>query len=138
MRWVRDHINYSHQDYCLIYPFARDPSGYGHFGRKGKKVYVHRFMCEARNGPPPSPKHHAAHSCDNGYGGCVNPWHLSWKTPSENQLEGKSHPKRILTPDAVTEIRRSALPDHVLAQHYGVRLTTVQKARLGQTWQAVP
>lgn len=134
MVWLAEHIQHD-GDACLVWPFSRDPSGYGSFGRSGKKIYAHRFMCEARNGQPPTPKHQAAHACDNGYGGCCNPKHLSWKTPGENQREGKAHPRYVLTPEAVADIRAGRDTDLGYARRYNVRPTTIQKVRLGQTWR---
>lgn len=54
-----------------------------------KGVYVSRIMCEEAHGPPPSPKHDAAHDTPNGcIGGlCVNGEHLRWATRSENMQD---------------------------------------------------
>lgn len=134
MLWFAEHR--SHQgDACLIWPFARDANGYGSTGRNGKKVWAHRYMCELVNGPPPTPKYHAAHTCNNGYGGCVNPKHLTWKTPSANQYEGKAHPRYVLTPEAVADIRTGQASDLGYSRKYNVRPSTIQKVRLGQTWK---
>ena len=87
MLWIRDVALKYNGDECLIWPFGRDPSGYGSFGRQGRKKYAHRYVCELVNGPAPNPKDHAAHSCDNGPGGCVTRRHLAWKTNAENQVD---------------------------------------------------
>lgn len=88
--WLREHADHKGDD-CLIWPFARNWNGYGHFGTtKGgrpKMFKAHREMCRLAHGEPPTPKHVAAHSCNNGHGGCVNPRHLLWKTPGENLLD---------------------------------------------------
>lgn len=82
--WLQARINYKGNG-CLKWPFSRNNSGYGQVpvGRKIRKA--HRVMCELAHGDPPSSKHHAAHSCRNR--NCINPHHLSWKTPSENQFD---------------------------------------------------
>ena len=56
---------------------------------KGRTVSVARVVCEEAHGPPPSPKHEAAHNTPNGCVGglCVNGNHLRWATKSENQLD---------------------------------------------------
>jgi hypothetical protein len=90
IQWIRDHQDYEHKDWCLMWPFYR-LRGYGSFGYLGKSYYAHRFMCELVHGKPPTPDHQAAHSCGNGHLGCVNPHHLSWKTQSENQLDCREH-----------------------------------------------
>lgn len=79
-QWLREHASHTGLN-CLAYPFFRNQwTGYAQFGFEGKMLYAHRFMCELKNGPAPSDKHHAAHTCGNGHMGCVNPMHLAWKT----------------------------------------------------------
>ena len=77
----RDHIG----DDCLLWPFSCCTPGYGQFYSNHQHQMAHRAMCIMVHGNPPSPYHHAAHSCGNRQ--CVNPKHLSWKTGSENQLD---------------------------------------------------
>lgn len=77
-------------DECLIWPYARTPAGYGVLDGHKIKV-VSRRLCEEAYGPPPTPKHHAAHSCGNGHLGCVTRRHLSWKTPKENGADRIAH-----------------------------------------------
>lgn len=89
VEWIRHHANYD-ADFCLLFPFYRDPNGYGQFGYLGKMHYAHRFMCELVHGSPP-PGHEAAHSCGNGHLGCANPKHLSWKTRSANRQDSTAH-----------------------------------------------
>src|SRR3990167_5821208 len=84
--WLRAHADY-HGDDCLIWPFARKQDGRGQIGYEGETYGAHEFMCILVNGPAPSPIHETAHSCGNGHGGCVNPKHLSWKTPTENHID---------------------------------------------------
>lgn len=108
--WLMEHRSDKSDD-CLTWPFSFC-RGYGHFGHLGEMLYAHRFMCELVHGPSPSPRHYAAHSCGNGDKGCVNPLHLSWRTPSQNQLDRTTHgrPSRggrpQFTPRQILEIRR--------------------------------
>jgi hypothetical protein len=88
IKFIRDHVSYPYKDWCLIWPFAT-ARGYGHFQYKAKRYYAHRFMCELVHGCAPSDIHEAAHAC--GDARCVNPHHLSWKTPSENQFDRWGH-----------------------------------------------
>lgn len=78
-------------DECLFWPFARHDSGYGQIHLDGKLVRVHRFLCEKRNGPPPTPRHVAAHSCGKGHLGCVTNRHLRWATHKENSADQVIH-----------------------------------------------
>lgn len=59
--------------------------------RNGKpsSVSIHRAVCEAFHGEPPSPIHHAAHL--NGVRNDNRASNLAWKTPSENEADKKIH-----------------------------------------------
>lgn len=56
---------------------------------KYKTKQVARLMCEEAHGPPPTPKHQAAHNVLDGCIGslCVNGEHLRWATAHENQMD---------------------------------------------------
>lgn len=138
-RWVRAHLDHPDKDWCLIWPFSKHPQAYADFG--GDKRSVHRFMCEYRNGPPPTPEHQAAHSCGRGHDGCVNPWHLDWKTAAENGLDRFRHsgptPRAKLTPAQVDEIRalegRAKIAD--IAEQFGVSQPNIRDILAGKLWK---
>lgn len=119
---------------CLIWPFFRDPIvGRGRMGHEGKQGWAHRFMCELVNGPPPTPKHHAAHNCGKGHLGCVHPKHLEWKIPVENYRDkikhgtnkgGRGYTK--LTPEAIADIQSHRLTQQQYMELYGLSLGGVQ------------
>jgi hypothetical protein len=136
MAWIADHIDYPHEDYCLIWPFATF-NGYGTFLEDGKKRFAHRVICGLKNGPPPTPKHQAAHSCNRGRFGCVNPHHLRWKTQSENLLEAPPRPKIKLCVAQAIEIRdlKGLEPCCDTADRYGVTECTVRDIQDGRTWK---
>tara|TARA_R100000655_G_scaffold109815_2_gene165676 strand:+ start:900 stop:1223 length:324 start_codon:yes stop_codon:yes gene_type:complete len=102
-------------------------------------------MCEKVNGPPPTPEHHAAHSCGKGHDGCVNPKHLYWATPKQNARDkithgtsnrGERHGNAKLTRDAVTDIRSNTTDSKdQLAAKYGVTRTTVNDVIAGRRWK---
>jgi hypothetical protein len=125
-------------DECIAWPFSLNPSGYGRVKVPGsnKITGAHRLICEKVNGPPPSPEHLAAHSCGKGHEGCVTKRHLSWKTPSENQLDrivhgtdgrGEKNPRARLTADAVRQIRAlsGVISHEKLGRQYGVSRPTI-------------
>lgn len=138
IEWIREHLDFPHKDWCLIWPFSRSQNGYVYC--TGDKIPVHRLMCEHRNGPPPTSEHHAAHSCGRGADGCVNPWHVSWKTIGENQVERYQHSgpsKRAkLTPEQVDEIKalKGRMRINDIASMYGVSDTNIRLILAGKLW----
>jgi DNA-binding transcriptional regulator YiaG len=128
--WLIAHVGYAGDD-CLTWPKARNGEGYGQcaVGRKVRKA--NRIMCRLVHGEPPTAKHVAAHSCNNGHLGCVNPRHLSWKTHSENvedkrqaggRMHGRGGNRTTLTPQQVAEIRafKGKMNAHEVAKLYGL------------------
>jgi hypothetical protein len=100
-------------------------------------------MCEHRHGPAPTPGHQAAHTCGNGHNGCVNPWHLNWKTPAENQCEryqqqGRIMPRQRLTPEQVDEIRSLKDRERVveIARRFQVTEANIRQIQSGKIWRA--
>lgn len=137
-QWIQDHLTYPHEGCCLIWPFARHMTGYGTIGVDGKNTYAHRYMCRLVHGEPPTPQHHAAHSCGRGPDGCVNPHHLSWKTNSENQMERRPNPlRRKMTPEQVHEIRSLKDVERVAqtAERFGITENNVRQIQSGKTWR---
>lgn len=136
MRWIAEHLD-CEKDACLLWPFSRDRAGYGVCWYKGKVIRAHRFICKWVKGPPPTAKHHAAHSCGNGHEGCVNPHHLSWKTAAANSKESASHPRFKLTPDQVRDIRalQGRERTDVIAARYGVRESTIRAIFKRRNWK---
>lgn len=91
--FIQEAVAYKGKE-CLIWPFSRHLSGYAlswllprHF------VYVSQYICSQNNGPIPTPRHEAAHSCGKGANGCVAGSHLRWATHKEN-MEDRNNYKR--------------------------------------------
>lgn len=144
LQWIHDHTLYADSD-CLPWPFNRDRAGYGLIDLPLMKQGAARYMCIVAHGEPPSSAHHAAHSCGNGNQGCVNPRHLSWKTPSENQDDrvahgtsnrGRRNGSCKLTEDQVREIRalKGTLSQSKIAAQFGVQRFAVQAIHAGKKW----
>jgi DNA-binding CsgD family transcriptional regulator len=137
-------------DDCLIWPYYRTPKGYARLMVDGRSKWVSRLVCEAACGSPPSPLHQAAHSCGNGHLGCVNPTHVRWATPSENEAD-KIRQGRVrgprgaqvgtakLTPDSVRRVRQlsSAMGPSQLARTFGVHERTIRNILSGLHWSWV-
>ena len=78
-------------DDCLEWTGGKLTNGYGTIRIIGKTKLVHRVICEAVNGAPPSPGHEAAHSCGRGAQSCITKRHLRWATPIENMADRVIH-----------------------------------------------
>ncbi len=139
--WIADHADYKHEKCCLIWPFGSNTTGYGMVTFRGKQIYAHRAMCMLVHGEPPTPSHQAAHSCGRGADGCVNPHHLSWKTPSENQndrTDMRNRPKRKLTAEAADDIRTCKGREHVVvtAERHNITEACVRQIQAGKLWRS--
>lgn len=142
IRFLRGLITHQGDD-CVIYPLSRNLNGHGACAINGKRHLAHRLMCEMAYGPPPTPKHEAAHSCGRGHDGCVNPRHLSWKTRAENQADRYIHNRkpqrrytRKLSNDQIDEIRAlgGKKTNTEIAVMFGVTRQNIRQILLGQIW----
>lgn len=145
-QWITDHIDHQ-ENCCLIWPFAKDKSGYGRFG----SGLAHRAMCSASHGSPPSARSDAAHSCNNGHLGCVNPKHLRWATRAENEADkilnktdnrGSRHGMSKLNEAQVIEIRSLYSSTNMLqkeiAETYSITRMTVSDIVRRRSWAWLP
>lgn len=138
--WIRENVFYSGQG-CLIWPFARRENGWPKMGGGSPS----RMMCELANGPAPTRKHHAAHSCGNGDLGCLSPKHLRWATATENAadkvihgtlLKGEKITQAKLTSADVLAIRVliTSSSRREIADYFGVSRPTISRIISGRTW----
>ncbi len=135
LAWLKDHLNHDGEE-CLIFPWSRNHQGYGQIGYFGKVRKAHHIMCLLAKGAPPTPRHHAAHSCLNGHLGCVHPKHLDWKTPTENRLEARPAPKRHRLPvETVLFIKNSPKSYLEISAETGVYFGTVGKIKRGELYK---
>lgn len=141
IQWIRNHEHYPHEEWCLIWPFSKT-RGYGTFSYMGKSYYAHRFMCELAHGKAPSEFHEAAHSC--GDEGCINPHHLSWKTPTQNGNDSRQHGTHVrsrygnsgkITFEQAETIRslKGVKKLRELADEYGVSESAISNVWVGKT-----
>lgn len=114
---------------------------------KVRKRGVHRLVCLAFHGRPPSPKHETAHNDGNPTRNV--PSNLRWATKIENEadkvvhgtiskgpgLKGYHHPRAKLTDEAVREIRAGTVPARYLAGKLGVHASTINRIRSGSAWR---
>lgn len=145
-KWLQDHAA-DGSDGCLIWPFSRCGKGYGQAWFRGRLCTAHRAMAMIAHGDPPTPKHHAAHSCGNR--ACVNSRHLRWASPSENESDKRLHGTAQLgsgngyarlTELVIPEIRRriaSGERSAVIAADFGVDRKTIDAIKTGKTWKHI-
>jgi len=136
-------------DECLIWPYSRVGHGYGLMTRDGDQQYTHRLLCEDVYGPPPTPRHDAAHSCGKGHDGCVTKGHLLWKTRAANMADkldhgthhrGERHGQSKLTEKQVREIKslKGVETKTALAKKFGVSWSAVSNIHSGRNWGWLP
>lgn len=137
-------------DKCIIWPFSINKvDGYAYFGTGGKDGFfgrVHAYVCEMVHGPKPTLEHQAAHSCHNRI--CINPRHISWKTPSQNMRDKRENGTTVahrtgyrgkLSPDEVREIRNleGEMTQEAIAKKFGVTQSNVRKIQTRQQWKSI-
>lgn len=140
LKWLMQQAKTSH-DECIIWPFGKSARGYGSLVFEGRRTYAHRVMTIVAHGPPPSPKHDAAHSC--GVRRCINPNHLRWASRHDNAMDRVDHGTHTrgsrsnlakLTEAAVIDIYQSRAKPIDLARKYGVARHTIYQIRGGRSW----
>lgn len=128
-------------DDCILYnEFGK--KGYPRVSYRGKNYFASNFVCRKVHGEPPSPKHHAAHSCGRGVDGCINANHLSWKLPVDNTADRLDHGTygRSLTKSEVMQIKRRLLDGDkqaAIARDFGVSRPMICKIATGRSWSKV-
>lgn len=146
-RWLLGHAKHTGQE-CLEWPFAISRWGYGFVQVGEQKRVASRVMCETAHGDAPTSSHEAAHFCGNKL--CVNPNHLRWATPSENQMDrvahetsnrGSRHGLSKLTPEKVKQIRHLAKIGQThkeIAAKMAVNRVTITDVVSGRRWAWLP
>jgi hypothetical protein len=133
-------------------PFKR-PDGYQVIGlcegngTRQKTHYVHRLVCEAFHGSPPSPDYAVAHNDGNRGNNHAN--NLRWATQCENIQDkyehgtmpiGEQHHGAKLTEASIRTIfslRRRGLTLKEIAGHFGVHFGTVARVLTRKNWKHV-
>lgn len=130
---------------CVEWPYATNTKGYGHLWVGGRDVLASRQALVLLTCCDP-PKLVARHGpCHNRT--CVNPYHLSWGTESDNARDkirdgthngGSAHHRARLTEADVREIRRryaAGALQRDLAAEYGISRGHVSGIVRGRFWQ---
>lgn len=135
-------------DDCIEWPFFRMKSGYGQVTYKKRRTLVHRLVCEISNGPAPTGKEDAAHTCGNAK--CVNRRHIRWATRAENIADkwghgtvplGELHASSKLTKLDVQMIRvllASGFTQRSIGERFGISAGAVRDILTGKNWGWMP
>lgn len=160
-RVVRDLRNHKLTGADLV-PHA-SPSGYASVDlcrdASAKAVRVNRLVCEAFHGPPPTPRHHAAHNDGDRSNNDAD--NLRWATAAENESDKSAHGTKqtgnrhwsVLKPECrakgdghglakltayvIPAIRADPRPAKIVAAEHGVHKDTINSVRSGRTWRHI-
>ena len=139
--WLEAHAHHDTDD-CLTFPFGK---GRGTVTHDGVSMNAARAMCFKAFGPPPDPSYYACHKCRGAEDGCVNPKHLYWGTPEQNQADrvkdgtmtwGEKVHSAKLSVAQVREIRRRAMSEEAdkLALEFGVKRNAIARVVNRTRW----
>jgi hypothetical protein len=145
LRWIEEVAATYEGDECLTWPYSVDLNGRGSVWVDGKSEQASRFLCTLAHGAPPDSEHEAAHICGKGHEGCLNPRHLKWKTPAENQADrlihgthnrGERCGSAKLTEVQVCQIRglRGEASHRELAERFGVSRSNIGAIQRREVW----
>lgn len=134
---------------CLKWPFGTDGNGRGMAWIDGRHELVNRYVCTLIHGDPPTPQHHAAHSCGKGHESCISPNHLSWKTKAENEADklvhgthnrGERHGRSKLTEAEVRKILdlKGIRTQSEIGSEFNVSEFTVRAIHQRRIWAWLP
>jgi hypothetical protein len=144
LRFLHEEVIPYKGDNCLLWPYARDPGGYGRIAVNRINTHVHVVVCEIVNGPRPQ-DHVVSHKCGNGHLACVAPTHLKWQIKAEDYADqiihgtvavGSRHGSSKLTEKSVLEIRSlgNKLSQEEIAKKFNVSKVTISKIMQGKSW----
>lgn len=109
-----------------------------------KRLYVHRIVCEAFHGPPPTIKSVCRHLDGNKNNNHYT--NLAWGTQKDNVHDAIAHGTHIrgervhtskLVEQDIIAIRQSPLSKKTIAEIYGVCLRTIQQICSRGRWKHV-
>lgn len=131
---------------CWVWTGGKSRQGYGQFSVDRTPQLAHRVSYSIHISASVPRALCIMHLCDNP--SCVNPFHLSVGTVSDNNADrhlkgrsrgashqGQNNPMSKLTPDDIRYIRASAQPLTVLASQYRIAFQTVSDIKRRKTWK---
>ncbi len=135
-------------DNCINSTYYKNKNGHTQIRYMGKKVPHHRVVyCLANNIDLQAISGLVVrHKCDNP--SCVNPGHLELGTQQDNVNDresrgrgadhvGAAHPRTKFTDDDIKYIRATNLNNKLLAEKYGVSVSTIVKIIAKINWKHI-
>lgn len=138
IEWLLSYKNYSSKE-CLEWPFSTNWDGYGRIRFDGMDMNTHRVMCIIAHGHPSETSLQASHKCGNTT--CVNPTHLYWATPSQNQKDiakhiGKTSRRKLSSVDAkvIKLMSKSGVSQKTISEKFNISPRMVRLIKNGECW----
>ena len=138
--WLRNAIKAAPVEQCIEWPFKKK-SGYGRVRFNGRDMAASRAALIIHTGKDPKGLHASHGPCHNP--ACVNPHHLSWKTPLENQRDrfrdgtasqGEKQGGSKLKTHQIIAIRKDERTHKAIARDYGINKSHVGKIKRRECW----
>ncbi|MGB7022330.1 MAG: hypothetical protein WBD73_00895, partial [Candidatus Acidiferrales bacterium] len=146
LKFFQDATKYQ-GDECIFWPFSKKMNyPIMRTEKRSRPKCVHRLVCSKINGPPPSDRPLAIHSCGNGHLACITPSHLRWGSVYDNLADMELHGTRArgtrlgiatLTECEAQEIYQRAHSGERtsrLAAQFKITRSTVYRIKIGKLW----
>lgn len=141
LRWMAQLAAAPGVDKCVEWPFkSRFGKGYGSTWFDGRRMGAHHAMCIIAKGPAPVGMD-CAHSCGNRI--CVNPRHLRWATPIENEADKLIHGTRTWAKLADGDVRKilalinQGKTQQEIADEFQISRANISNISRGLTWKHI-
>lgn len=118
-------------EYCVAFPWPKDDRRQAAY-LLGRQVPASHISLHFKEGPRPSMKHQALHSCDNRY--CINANHLRWGLELENRLDQVERQRGSIGKIGLDTARLVRAELESVADKYQIDLLAIQRIAGGVSW----
>ena len=142
--WLKSAIENRDRSECWEWPFSRRQYGHGELRESGRSRAAHQVAMELDGRHKTGTNDQGNHRCNNPP--CVNPDHIYWGTPTENELDsvaagthtrGSRNGGAKLDAEDVRIIRASKLQRKHLAKVFAVSETAILRIQNKESYQDV-